>query len=185
MDAINAKIYATLKAIKENDGFPGPVPAVVRANILGRWATVEVSPLTGLDVQWTLTADGKKKLSEYGRSERFSKRYREKLARGHGRPSHHVKEVPVPLTIEVLDALKAIREFGEPNTDKMDILARIQRHGIHGAKNVKGTDGRETLVYGALAIFEDGVWSLTDAGRRVEAGHIRKSECAQFSGKVR
>lgn len=68
----------------------------------------------------------------------------------------------------------------EPNTIKLDILARIQRYGIHGAKHVNGQ-----LVHGALAECKDGVWTLTKAGQYAEAGHIRKTDCAQFTGKVR
>jgi hypothetical protein len=185
MYADDNQIHKTLKAIKENDGFPGPLKPMVRANIIGKWATVEVSPLTGLDVQWTLTADGKKKLREYNSLERWRKKNKEWTRRGYGRPNHHTPDVVVPLTIEVLDALKAIRERGDPETTRLDILARIQRHGAHAAKTVKGVHGQDIVVYGSLAECKDGVWTLTKAGLDVEAGHIRKSECAQFSGKVR
>lgn len=180
-------IHRALKLIKENDGFPGPLDSLVRANILGKWATVEVSPLTGMDMQWTLTAEGKKKLREYNASVRRSRKYKEGRVKGmqHPRYQQYQRDAVVPLTIEVLDALKSIRETGEPGTDKLDILARIQRRGSHAAKTVKGSEGKEIVVSGSLAEFKDGIWTLTDVGRRVEAGHIRKGECAQFSGKVR
>jgi hypothetical protein len=179
MDAI----HQALKAIKENDGFPGPLTPMVRAKIIGTWATVEVSPLTGLDIQWTLTTEGKKKLIEFNCHVRRSKKYKGWGKRGH--PDYYTPDVVVPLTVEVLDALKAIRERGDPETTRLDILARIQRDGIHGAKIIKGGDGEDTLVRGSLAEFKDGVWTLTKAGLHAEAGHIRKSECAQFTGKVR
>ena len=179
------EIHQALKAIKENDGFPGPLKPLVRANILGRWATVEVSELTGLDVQWTLTAEGKKKLRQLNGHARYTKKYKEKLARGHGRPNHYQREAVVPLTIEVLDALKSIRETGVPGTDKLDILARIQRYGRHASKMVKSNEGKWVEIHGSLAEFKDGVWTLTAAGLQAQSGHIRKSECAQFSGKVR
>lgn len=179
------QLHHVLKTIKENDGFLGEINSDVRAKIFGQWATVEVSSITGMDVQWTLTTEGKKKLRELNANVRWRKKYEEFRASGRGRPNHQTKDVVVPLTIEVLDALKSIRETGDPNTTKLDILARIRRHGIHAAKTIKGADGRDILVHGALADFKDGVWTLTDAGCRVEAGHVRKSECAQFTGKVR
>lgn len=178
MDAI----HHALKAIKENDGFPGPLKPLVRANIIGKWATVEVSPLTGMDMQWTLTAEGKKQLIEFNSLARWRKKYKDGYKR---RPNNHTPDVVVPLTVEVLDALKAIRERGDPETTRLDILARIQRHGIHGAKIIKDGDGKDILIHGSLAEFKDGVWMLTKAGRDAEAGHIRKCDCAQFSGKVR
>lgn len=173
------KIHEVLKSIKENDGFPGTLTASVRDVILDKWATVEVSQETGMDIQWTLTADGKKHL----RLLNGLKRWRAKN-KNTWRKSEYIPNTPVPLTIDVLDALKSIREVGHPNTEKIEILARIQRSSAHGAKTI--LNGREYItVYGALAIFKDGVWTLTDSGKRIEAGHIRKSECAQFFGKVR
>jgi hypothetical protein len=167
------QIHRFLKAIKENDGFPGPLPSNVRLIILlDQFATVEVSPLTGMDFQWTLTKEGKRKLSEFNRNARYNAKYKERKRLGYGRPSRRTEDVVVPLTIEVLDALKSIRETGEPNTDKMEILSRIQLYGIHAAKYVKGANGENHLVHGALANCTNGVWTLTDAGKRVEAGHI-------------
>lgn len=180
---VDDQLHRVLKAIKENDGFPGPLASRVREHIIGNLATVEISPLTGLDVQWTLTPEGKRKLTEFNRRQRYKAKHGDKWSRGRYAPPQ--QDAPVPITIEVLDALKAIRETGEPNTDKLDILARIQRYGIHAAKYVKDVNGENHLVSGALAEFKNGVWSLTDTGHRVEAGHIRKSQCAQFTGKVR
>lgn len=177
----NLPILNTLQAISDTGGFPGPLSSFLRARIVGKYAEVEVSPHAGLDLQWTLTPEGKKYLRWHRKNERYRKNAREREAQGKGRQYHPPqREAPVPLSIEVLDALKAIRERGDPETDKLDILARIQRYGIHGAVNATGVP-----VHGSLATFENGIWSLTEAGRRAEAGHIRKSDCAQFSGKVR
>ena len=181
------RVVKTMKAIKENDGFPGPVPDYVRKYILEKaLADVEVSPFSGLDMGWTLTADGKKFLKEVSRNERYAKKYKEsgRAIRFRGAQAS-MRDAVVPLTIEVLDALKAIRETGDPQTDKMEILARIQRYGQHAAKTVKNALGQQVVVSGALAECNDGIWTLTKAGESVEAGHIRKSECAQFTGKVR
>lgn len=173
-------IHKALKAIKENDGFPGKLSDGVRFNILNKWATVEVSPVTGMDIQWKLTAEGKKRLRLLNSNERYKKKHKN----WHNPRAHKVDDVVVPITVEVLDALKSIRENGDPNTTKLDIVARIQRDGAHGA--VTTLNGREYVTkYGALAHCENGVWTLTKAGERVEAGHIRKTECAQFTGKVR
>lgn len=187
-DSYDNSVHETLRAIKENDGYPGPVREVVRRSIVPKYATYETSPHTGLITQWTLTPAGKKQLSFLNGYQR--RREREKTKPGYRRwerrPSYHREtDAPVPLTIEVLDALKSIREEGDPNTDKLEILARIQRQGVHGAKYVKGSDGQNHLIHGALAECRNGVWTLTNAGIRAEAGHIRKSECAQFGGKVR
>lgn len=176
------RVVQTMKAIKENDGFPGPMPEYVRKYIIEKLAEVEVSPLSGLDMQWTLTAEGKKFLREVSRNERYA---RKRKVLNHPRHRPYQRDAVVPLTIEVLDALKAIRETGDPQTDKMEILARIQRHGTHAAKTIKDNLGKVLEVSGALAEYNEGVWTLTKAGERVEAGHIRKSECAQFTGKVR
>lgn len=174
-------LHDALKRIKENDGFVGAMKETVRTYILHKnYATVEVSPHTGMDIQWTLTSEGKKHLTELNRRAR----YRKKNKNYRNPRAHKVDDVVVPITIEVLDALKSIRENGHPNTTKLDILARIQRDGAHGA--VTKQEGREYITkYAALANCSNGVWTLTEAGKRVEAGHIRKTECAQFSGKVR
>ena len=169
------EIHKALKAIKETGGFPGKLSPFVRANINGKWATVEVSPYTGMDIQWHLTSEGKKQLKYLNIRERADVKYNKPIR------SNHVPDAVVPLTVEVLDALKSIRETGDPNTTKLDILARIQREGIHGVKFVKGSG----LIHGSLAEHENGVWTLTDAGKHAEAGHIRKDECAQFTGKVK
>lgn len=181
MYATDLPVLKALQAISDSGGFPGPLTSLVRARIVGTYAEVEVSPHTGLDLQWTLTAEGKKCLRRHRARERYYKKARELEAKGKGRSYRPPQpEAPVPLTVEVLDALKAIRERGNPETDKLDILARIQRYGLHGSTNATGIP-----IRGALATFENGVWTLTEAGRRAEAGHIRKTECAQFSGKVR
>ena len=173
-------IHKALKAIKENDGFPGKLKDNVRANIIDKWATVEVSLITGMDIQWRLTTGGKQRLRILNRDVR----YREKHKNWSKRRNHQTDDVVVPITVEVLDALKSIRETGDPKTTKLDIVARIQRNGAHGA--VTTLNGREYITkYGALAHCADGVWTLTEAGKRAEAGHIRKDKCAQFTGKVR
>lgn len=181
MDAINHNIYNVLKAIKENDGFPGPVPAIVRANILGKWATVEVSPLTGLDVQWELTAEGKKKLREFNTVERYRKKAKARPL--HPRLQRYEAPKPAPLTTEVRDALKSIMDHGHPGTEKMDILSRIQL----GSRYVEGfSDYRGGYVAaGGLAVFHEGKWYLSHEGKEIAKNHIRKAECAQFTGKVR
>lgn len=185
MNADDPKITKVLEAIKNNDGFPGPMADDVRRAIVESfmYAIPEVSPQTGLDLQWKLTAAGKKYLRVVYGTRRHREKYRERHEQYRLRVKSSVDAV-VPLTIEVLDALKAIRESGDPETNKLDILARIQRSGQHAAKTVK-TPGGPLVVFGALAECNNGVWTLTDAGKRVEAGHIRKSECAQFSGKPR
>lgn len=173
-------VHEVLKAIKNNDGFPGFIEERLRKYILGKFATVEISPHTGMDIQWTLTAEGKKELRKLNGLARWHKKHKDwKNPR-----AHYTPDAVVYLTIEVLDALKSIRETGHPNTDKLDVLARIQRRGTHAAKT-REKDGQYITVSGSLAECKDGVWTLTDAGKRVEAGHIRKTECAQFSGKVR
>lgn len=181
-DAINRYIrldsilvYKTLKAVKDNDGFPGPVPVSVRNYLVPRFAEVEVSPYTGLDIQWKLTSEGKKELRRLHGEERYrQKRRKWELAHpdrlwGGGYSGAYTHPAVVPMTIEVLDALKAIRDTGEPQTEKLEILARIQRDG---------GDGK-------LAEHKDGVWSLTLNGKARAASHIRKAQCAQFGGKVR
>lgn len=173
--SISQAVYDILICIKENDGYIGQITPEKRSLILP-YATVELSP-SGLDMQWTLTADAKKSMMKFRSDQRWRAKY------GHVR--HHgyeprERDAPVPLTIDVLDALKSIRETGEPGTQKIEVLARIQRYGVHAAKF---KDGR--WVDGALAEYKDGIWKLTGAGQYVEAGHIRKSECAQFTGKVR
>ena len=177
------KLHEALKTIKFNDGFLGPVDAVLRQKLLrSGWVALEVSPVTGLDFCWLLTPEGKKQISYYNGMERRAEAYRKKYPNGHPRSYRNdaPQEPVVPLTVEVLDALKSIRLTGEPGTTRLDILARIQRYGKHGATHVNGV-----WVHGALAECKDGVWKLTTAGKAAEAGHIRKSECAQFSGKVR
>lgn len=167
---VNSKAHAVLKAIKENDGFPGAVPDSVRKEILNGLATVEVSPITGLDMQWKLTPVGKQELRRLNGHARYLEKNKDRPKRRDERhQSGYVRHAAVPLTIEVLDALKAIRDTGEPQTDKLEIIARIQRRG----------DG------GPHAEFKDGVWTLTPRGLYQANNHIRKSECAQFSGKVR
>lgn len=175
------KVVAVLEAIKYNDGFPGPVDPAIRAHIIGRLAYPEISPLTGMDMEWKLTTEGKQWFRSHITAQRRAAKMREHRVRNH----NYQRDAVVPLTIEVLDALKAIRETGDPQTNKLDILARIQRYGTHAARTVKDNFGKLVEVSGSLAEYKDGVWTLTDVGKRVEAGHIRKSECAQFTGKVR
>jgi hypothetical protein len=179
------EIDALIQKIKDNDGFLGTVREDVRTHLLKGLATVETSPITGLDVQWTLTTKGKQRLRQIKAEKKQRQRNASWFAKNKRDNWPYPDYSVVPLTVEVLDALKSIRENGEPGTPKLDILARIQRKGAHAAKTVKDVAGGSTIVYGALAEYKDGVWSLTDAGKRVEAGHIRKSECAQFSGDVR
>lgn len=69
------------------------------------------------------------------------------------------------LPTEYLDALKSIQQTGHPNTEKMDVVERLQ------------------LL--RLAALKDGKWSLEYNGINAIRDYIRKSECAQFSGKVR
>jgi hypothetical protein len=153
-------VYKFLTAIKENDGFVLESPSkAVRDFIIPTYATVEVSPHIGMDIQWHLTSAGRSEMKRiFGRRQR-----RSKLPRSY---PYSIQRGPVvSLTIEVLDALKAIMDTGEPQTDKLDIVARIQ--------------------LGKYAECDGGVWRLTNAGKYQAQNHIRKSECAQFSGKVR
>jgi hypothetical protein len=166
MNATEIQIHKVLKTIKSNDGFPGPVPAKIQERIVPEYAYFDISPFTGLITQWHLTTVGKKKLRELNAIERFRKKNKDSLNK---RPSRYTPEAPVPLTIEVLDALKAIKTTGHPQTDKMEILARIQRRGGGGP----------------YAEYMNERWCLTQQGLYQAANHIRKSECAQFSGKVR
>lgn len=177
------EIKRVLEVIKSNDGFPGILSENTRAVLVNKkYAVPEVSPITGLDVRWSLAPEGKAYLRRsraISRDRRLGKeRFKQRLY------PQHQREAVVPLTIEVLDALKAIREHGDPRTTKLEVLARIQRHGQHAAKTIKGAEGKDIVVSGALATCKDGEWSLTDAGKRIEAGHIRKGACAQFTGKV-
>lgn len=176
--------YDLLSKIKENDGYLGQLPPEKRKLILGL-ATVELSP-SGLDMQWTLTADAKKSMMKFRSGQRYNKKYRESNERWRRANQEAIKASQpkeAPLSIEVRDALKSIMEHGHPGTDKMDVLASIQL----GSRFTEGYTSRGdgyTHVYG-LALFHNGKWLLSNNGREIALNHIRKSECAQFSGKVR
>jgi hypothetical protein len=165
-------VHAVLKAIKENDGFPGPVKPPIRDRVL-YWATVETSPVTGADMQWELKPAGKRRVTSYERHQKFMKKHGSRLKaeaaaeRARYRVYDRSMEKSAPLTVEVKDALKSIMTEGHPGTTKFDILAWIQQ----------GWD--------RLAECKDGEWKLSKRGLEIARAHIRKAECAQFSGKVR
>jgi hypothetical protein len=166
-DITEDRVFNYLTKIHDNDGFVTDVPEKIKNFIVPELATFDVSTYSGLITQWHLTSAG---LREYRRI--FGERRKTKLTRtekNRGRNteeqySYHDGPV-VSLTIEVLDALKAIMTTGEPQTEKMVILSRIQ--------------------LGGYAKCENGIWTITHSGRYQANNHIRKSECAQFSGKVR
>lgn len=163
----DSHLHSLLRKIKTNDGYLGQISIQWRRRLLTDLATVEVSPETGLDVKWSLTPEGKKELRRFNGWQRYSQKRKEQEAE---RPRvRYEPEAPVPLTIEVLDALKSIRDTGEPQTEKLEILARIRRRGGGGP----------------YAEEKDGKWSLTNQGKYQADNHIRKKECAQFTGKVR
>lgn len=163
-----------LKKIRDTDGFPGIVSVTAQAVIVPKYATLETSPHTGIILQWHLTKKGASTLRAAIRHERMMMNLREKLRRDAQEP------VAVrPLTVEVLDALKSILQDGHPNTEKLDILARIQRAGSGGM--YRG----QWIAEGPWAECKDGEWSLTDLGRSAAVAHVRKAECAQFGGKAR
>ena len=163
-----------LRKIKESGGFPGQVSDSMKEKTIPFYAEVEVSPHTGLIIQWRLTKNGKEALKWANYNLRhpdkytYNPRYRE--------PDEHAVR---PLTIEVLDALKSILDTGEPGTEKLDIIARIQRAGGGGYYM------KEWIADGPWATFKDGKWELTTLGKEAAVAHIRKAECAQFTGKVR
>ena len=176
--------YDLLSKIKENDGFLGQLPAEKRKSILG-YATVELSP-SGLDVQWTLTPDAKKAMMKFRSNLRYTKKHRESNERWRRANQEAIKAAQpkeAPLSVEVRDALKSIMDHGHPGTDKMDVLASIQLGSHYTAGYTSRGDGY-THVYG-LALFHDGKWLLSNHAREIAKNHIRKAECAQFSGKVR
>ena len=167
-----------LRKIKETGGFPGEVRKDIADKTIPTYAEVEVSPHTGLYIQWRVTKKGKEEL----RWANWSIRNKDRLkADAANRKRRYEKDpvAPIPLTIEFRDALKSILNTGEPNTDKLDILARIQRRG--GGGYYLG----EYVADGPFAEFKDGIWTLTDRGKEIAAAHIRKADCAQFTGKVR
>ena len=173
----DSNIIGILRKIKETGGFPGEVKEGLAKQIIGVYATVETSPHTGMILQWSLTKKGKAELKWDNHKKRHPERYK------HNRqcyPPRRDDPVAVrPLTIEVLDALKSILDNGHPNTEKLDILARIQRAGGGGYYR------KEWIADGPWAKLKDGVWELTSLGKSAAVAHVRKAECAQFTGKVR
>jgi hypothetical protein len=166
----------TLRKIRETDGFPGEVSEALRAEIVPEYATVEISPHTGMILQWKLTKKGAGELRKANSSARFMEKWRKNNARRYSQPEPKAIR---PLTVEVLDALKSILQDGHPNTEKLDILSRIQRAGGGGFYQ------KMWVADGPWAIFKDGKWELTKIGHAAAIAHVRKSECAQFGGKVR
>lgn len=128
----NDEIGDFLRKIKESGGYPGEISDSLFPKIVPVHATVEISPYTGLRLQWHLTKKGKETL----RWSNYRLRHKDRLKKDadERRKRYERNEVSVarPLTIEVLDALKSILHNGNPGTDKMHILARIQRAGTGG-----------------------------------------------------
>lgn len=158
-----------LKAIARTEGYPGPAPPGVHGAVAPHLAYPEVSKHTGIILQWHLTKDGHAAIKHPKRFEYMREKRKAEKEKYRSRFYTRNDAAPVALTIDVLDCLKSIRDFGVPNTTKFDILAAIQRAG----------------PYGVLARNEGGSWSLTTQGRDQVTGFTRKVECAQFSGKVR
>lgn len=164
-----------LRKIKETGGFPGEVRKDIADKTIPTYATVEVSPYTGLILQWTVTKKGKEEL----RWANWKLRHPADKYMHHPRYRKPDEHAVRPLTIEVLDALKSIMDNGHPDTEKLDIIARIQRAGNGGYYMGKW------IADGPWATFKDGVWELTKLGKERAVAHIRKADCAQFTGKVR
>ncbi len=178
MSRYDEKVLSLLRKIKESGGFPGEVSDELFKLVNGYYTTVELSPYTGLRLQWHLTKNGREAL----RWDNYKKRHAERNkieAEKRERRRQPDPVAPIPLTVEFRDALKSILNTGDPNTDKLDILARIQRQG--GGGYYLG----EYVADGPFALFKNGIWTLTNRGKEIAAAHIRKDQCAQFTGKVR
>lgn len=172
------KVLAFLRKIKETGGYPGEVNDEMFKVIDGYFTTVELSPYTGLRLQWHLTKNGRESL----RWDNYKKRHKERSKVESEKRDRRRKQDEFavrPLTIEVLDALKAILDNGHPDTEKLDVLARIQRAGGGGYYQ------KQWIADGPWAELKDGEWKLTSLGREAAVAHIRKTDCAQFTGKVR
>lgn len=161
------KIVAALKFVRENGNLSGVetyLKVYIRDGIdmmpLVKYIDIFEDPKTG-DItcdKWVLTPYGESFLRRPARSySLFTERARDRQRTYWENPR---------LPIEVLDALKSIKLTGEPNTTKMDVLARLQ-------------------LGSQYAFMKDGEWFLSWSGDNVARDHIRKSECAQFGGKVR
>jgi len=161
------KVVAALKSVRDNGNLSGIetyLKVYIRDGLemmpLVKYIDIIEDPKTG-DItydKWVLTPYGEDFLRRPARSySRFS-------AYARSRQKTYWENPRLP--IEVMDALKNIKMTGHPNTEKMDVIARLQ-------------------LASQYAFMKDGKWFLSWSGENVVRDHIRKSECAQFGGKVR